>query len=111
MLESKLGKICIILYTLFTLGMYVTSFMCGTTTCGLYIVLPIMPWAFILTQDLGISFPWAIYPVFILLNASMVYVVGAGIEWLYHRYQERLEEQGVGEHRSKQNHDALKSST
>jgi hypothetical protein len=45
-----------------------------------------MPWAFILTQDLGVAFPWALYPIFILLNASVLYVVGAGLEWLYYRF-------------------------
>ena len=89
MLESRLGKLFVILYALFAIGTYVASFTCGATSCGLYIVLPIMPWAFILTQDLGVSFPWALYPIFVLLNASVAYVVGSGIEWLYHWYQDR----------------------
>jgi len=44
-----------------------------------------MPWAYIFASDLGISFPWAMYPVFVLLNTSVAYVVGAGIEWVYGR--------------------------
>jgi hypothetical protein len=62
------------------------AFYCGDSACGLYIVLPILPWASILTQDFGISFPWAVYPIFILLNASVAYIIGAGIEWTYNRY-------------------------
>lgn len=75
----------IILYALFALGTYAYAFWCGTATCGLSIVLPVMPWAYIFASDLGVSFPWAIYPIFILLNTSVAYVVGAGIEWLYER--------------------------
>ena len=84
--ESKVGKLFVIFYALFALGVYVYAFYCGDSTCGLYIVLPILPWASILTEDFGISFPWAVYPIFILLNASVAYVVGAGIEWTYNRY-------------------------
>jgi hypothetical protein len=84
-LESRVGKICIILYTLFTLGTYVLSVGCESEACGLSIVWPILPWAFILASDLGLSFPWAMYPIFVLLNASVAYVLGAGVEWLYHR--------------------------
>jgi len=98
MLESRTGKVFIIIYALFTLGMYGWSFACGTATCGLYIVVPIMPWAFILAQDLGISFPWAMYPIFILMNASVLYVLGAGLEWLYHRYQEKRVEAAEATH-------------
>ena len=80
MLESKAGKWCVILYTLFTIGVYVFSLGCLGETCGLSIVWPILPWAFILASDLGLSFPWAMYPIFVLLNASVAYVLGAGVE-------------------------------
>ena len=86
MWDSRLGKILVIIYTLFTITIYFASFACGTAACSLYIVLPIMPWAFILTQDLGVGFPWALYPIFILLNASVLYVVGVALEWLYDRF-------------------------
>jgi hypothetical protein len=91
-LESRTGKLFIIAYTLFAIGMYIVSFTCGTEACGLYIVVPIMPWALIFAEDFGLSFPWAIYPIFVLLNASVAYVVGAGLEWSYHWYQERRED-------------------
>jgi len=91
MLESRLGKVLVIVYALFAIITYLAAFACGTDSCGLYIVLPIMPWAFIVASDFGIAFPWALYPVFVLLNASVAYVVGAGIEWLYHRYQDSNE--------------------
>jgi hypothetical protein len=79
----------IILYTAFSIIMPVTTFVCGFEACSHYLVYPIMPWAFILTQDFGFDFPWAIYPVFLLLNISAAYVIGAGAEWLYHIYTER----------------------
>lgn len=90
-LESKIGKYFIITYALFAIGVYVFAFMCGDSSCSLYIVLPIMPWALILAQDLGLSFTWALYPIFILLNASVAYVLGAGIEWAYNRYLDHKE--------------------
>jgi hypothetical protein len=86
MLESKIGKYFIIAYALFAIGTYVYVFFCGEGYCAVYIVVPIMPWAFILVEDLGFAFPWVLYPIFVLLNASVVYVVGATIEWGYNRY-------------------------
>lgn len=88
-LESKVGKVGIIIYTLFTIITYAFSLGCGTETCSLFIVWPILPWAFIVASDFGLSFPWAMYPVFVLLNASVAYVLGAGVEWLYHWAYER----------------------
>ncbi len=90
MLESKLGKLLVIAYTLLTIVAYAVSYSCGTGPCSLSIVVPIMPWAFIFSQDLGLQFPWAVYPVFVLLNASVAYVVGAGVEWLYTRVRSRV---------------------
>jgi|SRR3989339_49615 len=85
-LESVVGKYFIIAYALFALGVYVYVFFCTSSTCGAYIILPVMPWAFIWVEDLGLPFPWAIYPLFILLNASVAYVLGVTVEWLYSRY-------------------------
>ncbi len=90
-LESRVGKYFIIAYALFAIGVYIVVFFCGENSCNLYIALPILPWAFILTRDLGVSFPWAMYPVFVLLNTSVAYVLGAGIEWAYNRYLDHKE--------------------
>ncbi len=84
--ESKLGKYFVIVYTLFTMCVYLYVFMCHGISCNAYIVLPIMPWAMILVKDLGFAFPLALYPIFILLNTSVVYVLGAVIEGLYIKY-------------------------
>lgn len=88
MLDSRLGKILVIFYTAFASIMPVTALMCGFEACGHHLVYPIMPWAFILTHDFGFDFPWAVYPIFLLLNVSVVYVIGVGVEWLYHVYTE-----------------------
>lgn len=85
MLDSRVGTICIILYAVGTIASYFVSFLCGSAACSLAIVVPIMPWAFIAAADLGIGFPWAVYPIFILLNTCVAYVVGAMLEWGYRR--------------------------
>jgi len=80
MLESRTGKILIIAYALFAIVMYGISYACGDSECSLYIVLPIMPWAYLLTKELNFSFPWAVYPILVLLNVSVVYTIGVGID-------------------------------
>ena len=89
MLESKAGKILVIVYALASIGLYLAAFGCNGVACSVYLVVPTMPWSFIFVQDLGLPFPLALYPVFILLNASVAYVIGAGAEWLYHVWQDR----------------------
>ncbi len=84
--DSKIGKYFVIAYALFAIGVYLFVFLCGAASCSAYIILPIMPWAFILVEDFGLSFPWAIYPVFVLLNTSVAYILGVSIEWLYNKY-------------------------
>jgi len=91
MLESKLGKYFVIAYALATLVVYAIAFFCGSSTCSLYIIFPIMPWASILVGELGVSFPWMMYPVFVLLNASVAYAIGATIEWVRNRYLDHKE--------------------
>lgn len=86
MLESRVGKYFIIFYALFAIAVYVYTMLCTGASCDLYIIVPILPWAFILSRDFGVSFPWAMYPIFILLNTSVAYVVGASIEWSYNKY-------------------------
>lgn len=88
MLDSKLGKICVIAYAVFAIGTFFVAGFCGSS-CYAYVVLPALPWMYILASDLGISFPWAVYPIFILLNTCVAYVVGTSIEWLYDQYQQR----------------------
>jgi hypothetical protein len=85
-LESRIGKLCIVAYTVFAIGSYIYALSCGAGECTLAIVWPILPWAFIIASDLGLAFPAAMYPIFILLNASVAYVLGAMVEWLYTTY-------------------------
>jgi len=89
MLDSRFGKILIIAFTVFTIVVYGAAFWCGLDTCAHYIVLPILPWAYIIAEDFGLTFPWAVYPIMVLLNISVVYAVGVGLEWLYHTYKDR----------------------
>lgn len=89
MLESRFGKVLIIVYALFALIVYGLALSCGFDACGHYIVLPIMPWAYIFAEDFGFAFPWAVYPIMALLNVSVAYAVGVGLEWLYHTYKDR----------------------
>jgi hypothetical protein len=86
MLESRIGKYFIIFYALFAFVVYAYVFFCGESYCASYIVVPIMPWVYIIVRDFGLVFPWALYPIFVLVNASVAYVLGATIEWAYNRY-------------------------
>ncbi len=92
MFESKIGKYFIILYALFALSVYAYVLYCNQLYCAAYIILPVMPWAYVLVKEVGVTFSWALYPIFFLLNASASYILGATIEWVYNRYLDHKEE-------------------
>jgi len=85
-LESRIGKYFIIAYGLCTFAVYGYVFFCTGSVCASYIVIPILPWAYVIVQNLHLVFPSAMYPIFILVNASIFYIIGATIEWVYDRY-------------------------
>lgn len=95
MLESKVGKYFVITYALFALGVYAYVFFCSGATCSVYIILPVMPWALIWVRDLGLPFPWAIYPIFVLLNASVAYIAGVVVEWFFKKIFESREDKKI----------------
>lgn len=88
-LESRFGKYCIIAYALFALGTYATSTACGDGSCSLAFILPIMPWGYLFTHELRMSFPFVLYPVMMLLNVSLAYILGAVAEYVWRRAKER----------------------
>lgn len=89
MLDSRLGKLFIIAFTLFAIVIPAITLVCGFEACGHYLVLPILPWAYIFIETFSFDFPWAVYPAFILLNICVVYTIGVIVEWLYHTYKDR----------------------
>lgn len=88
-LESRVGKYCIIAYSIFALVTYVLSLSCGADACRLSFIAPIMPWGYLLTEEFGMKFPFVLYPVLMLLNVSLVYIVGAGAEYVWHRLRDK----------------------
>ncbi len=79
--DSKVGTVASSIYALFVIGTYIVVLQCGMASCGPYIIWPVMPWAYLVAGDFGLSFPWILYPIFLLLNIGVAYVLGAGIEW------------------------------
>ena len=89
MLDSRLGKLFIIIFTSLAILVPAVVLVCGFESFGHYLVLPILPWAYLLVETFSFDFPWAVYPAFILLNICVVYTIGVLVEWLYHTYKER----------------------
>jgi len=73
------------MYALGTIVVYGHVATCGVATCGTWFVAPVLPWAYVM-RDLGLGFPLALYPVFVLLNASVAYILGAAVEWVYRHF-------------------------
>jgi len=51
-------------------------------------VLPTLPWTYLVVEQFGLNFSWAVYPAFLLLNICVVYALGVLLEWLYRAYKE-----------------------
>lgn len=85
LLDSRWGNIFVIIFALTSILFAAISFFCSSQTCGLFLVIPILPWAVLLEHQLGISIPWGIYPFLLLLNTVIVYSMGVAVEVLYRR--------------------------
>lgn len=90
--DSRLGTVLIILYATFSLVVFVAQYFCATDVCAAYLVLPIMPWAYIFSADMSLNLPVTIYPVLMLLNVSVLYVIGAVVEHAYKTFKTRRDE-------------------
>ena len=84
--DSRLGNIFVIIFALASIALAATSFFCSAQTCGIFLVIPILPWAVLLEQQLGMSIPWGIYPFLLLLNTVIVYSMGVAVEIGYRRF-------------------------
>ena len=87
--ESKIGNVLVIVYAIASIVLAMYSFFCTWQYCGLLIIVPILPWAIILEGWLGLSIPWAAYPLFLLINVVVVYSIGVFLETLYDSYTSR----------------------
>lgn len=88
--DSRVGNLFVIAFALTSIAFAAISFFCSSQTCGLFLVIPILPWAVLLEHQLGISIPWAIYPFLLLLNTVIVYSMGVACEVVYRRIAYRM---------------------
>ena len=83
MLKSKTGKWFLGIYLLMTCGINLYAVTCSDMYCGLVIVLPVMPWPFMLEglfQDSSV-----LYAMLVMLNSIILYVIGQGVSKLFNR--------------------------
>lgn len=81
--ESRLGSIFVIVYAIASIVLAAVSFFCKATYCGLFLIVPILPWATLLEGTFNIPIPWAAYPLFLLLNVVIVYSMGVAVEYFW----------------------------
>ena len=81
MKKSKIGIVFALLYLIATLIIWIIAHTCGDMYCGMIIVLPVMPWAFLLQGTITGTF----FDFFILvaLNSILIYSVGWLISLLF----------------------------
>lgn len=71
---SKVGLFVSILYLLLTGYFFYEAFMCVGMYCGFILVLPIMPWNFLL--DGWVQGSWFVYAMLLFVNFSICYSLG-----------------------------------
>lgn len=76
-LGEKIGSICVIIYALFSVISAGASFFCTLTLCKAGLAYPVLPWPLLLASLL--KMPIAFYPVLLLLNAVLLYLLGVAI--------------------------------
>lgn len=83
MLKSRIGWISVACYFLLCAYYIIYAYNCSGYFCGLAVITPILPWALL---DGVIVFNTLVYILFMALNASIVYAIGAGAEKLLRKH-------------------------
>lgn len=71
---SRVGLIFSLVYLLVTAYFFYQAFTCSGMYCGFILVLPIMPWNFLLEG--WIQGSWFVYAILLLVNFCIFYSVG-----------------------------------
>jgi len=80
-LNSKLGKIFVTTYLVFTIVVYLIALFCSSLFCKLIVSLPVLidlPFIGFLALISGVVWIWLV--VFVFINTIILYFVGLGIE-------------------------------
>lgn len=83
MKKNKLGFILLGFYLLVTIAIVLYTQVCSEMFCGAVMVVPIMPWPFILEGIVQDSLP--IFVCLIALNALIIYFIGSAISKLFNK--------------------------
>ena len=78
--KSKLGLILAFIYSIITIIIVIYSFTCSGMFCGLWLILPVMPWNFILEGVIRDSLTAFVFLA--VLNAIIFYFIGYFIDRL-----------------------------
>ena len=84
MKKSKIGTTFVLLYLAVTLIVWIYAYTCSGMYCGLILLLPIMPWAFLLGGIINDSI--FVFFVLVAFNSVLVYYLG----WLIDRLIKKL---------------------
>lgn len=83
MKKSKIGIVLVALYLIATIIIAIYANTCSGMYCGLWLVLPVMPWVFLLEGVVSDSI--FIFFILVILNSAIIYVVGLLISSLIRR--------------------------
>ncbi len=85
-LGEKIGSVFVITYALLSMISAGASFFCTLTLCKAGLAYPVLPWPLLLASLL--KMPIALYPILLLLNATLLYLFGVLVGTLItHRSQ------------------------
>ncbi len=90
-MKSKYGKVILIIFGVFVASSFVYSWLCDDWFCGVWILIPAVPWIFLFSLDFinssdseskQITLTWFIG---VIANAGILYALGYYIERLRKR--------------------------
>ena len=93
MFKSTTGWALVTLFLILTAVVFYSSKGCGEKLECLILLLPIMPWSFLMGKYVlpYMGYSVSLYIMFIMLNCIILYFIGAEIENLYHQTKQRIQ--------------------
>jgi len=83
MKKTKIGVVLTSFYLIFSVGIWIYAQACSGMYCGLVLVLPTMPWVFLLEGVIKDSI--FVFFILVILNSAIIYSIGLLISLLIRR--------------------------
>lgn len=70
------------MYSVIGVTLTAVGFFCGSNACSALLITPLLPWILFVNNEFLLSLPLAVFPLLFLVNAGIMYLLGAFVQYI-----------------------------